>query len=65
MTEYLIIGADAAGLSAAVQFIDAAAVAVFAGMNVRDLAWFDAAYAPPFAPVWNAMISTALKGAGV
>ena len=47
--------------SNAAQFIDAAAVAVFAGMGVEDLGWFDSAYAPPFAPVWNALISAALK----
>jgi len=31
------------------------------GMNIEDLGWFDAAYAPPYAPVWNALISAALK----
>jgi NADPH-dependent 2,4-dienoyl-CoA reductase/sulfur reductase-like enzyme len=56
-----IIGAAVVTEGNAVQFIDPAAVAVFAGMNVEDLGWFDSAYAPPFAPVWNALISAALK----
>ncbi len=56
-----IIGAAAISLGNAAQFIDPAAVAVFSGMDVADLGWFDSAYAPPFAPVWNALISAALK----
>jgi NADPH-dependent 2,4-dienoyl-CoA reductase/sulfur reductase-like enzyme len=57
-----IIGAAAVCESNAAQFIDTAAAAVFSGMTIQDLGWFDAAYAPPFAPVWNALISAALKG---
>lgn len=56
-----VIGAVAVCLANAAQFIDPAAVAVFMGMNIEDLGWFDAAYAPPYAPVWNALISAALK----
>jgi NADPH-dependent 2,4-dienoyl-CoA reductase/sulfur reductase-like enzyme len=56
-----IIGAAAVGQGNAAQFIDPAAVAVFSGMNIADLGWFDSAYAPPYAPVWNALISAALK----
>ena len=57
----VLLGAAAVSESNAAQFIDAAAVAVFAGMGVEDLGWFDSAYAPPFAPVWNALISASLK----
>ncbi len=57
----VVIGAAAVSESNAAQFIDAAAAAVHMGMNIFDLGWFDAAYAPPFAPVWNALISAALK----
>ncbi len=57
----VILGAAAVSETNAVQFIDAAAVAVFVGMGIEDLGWFDSAYAPPFAPVWNALISAALK----
>lgn len=56
-----ILGAAAVCETNAAQFIDTAAAAVFSGMTVTDLGWFDAAYAPPFAPVWNALISAALK----
>ncbi|MEW5901671.1 MAG: FAD-dependent oxidoreductase, partial [Acidobacteriota bacterium] len=55
------IGASVVCEGNAAQFIDPAAVAVFMGMSVDDLGWFDSAYAPPFAPVWNALISAALK----
>jgi NADPH-dependent 2,4-dienoyl-CoA reductase/sulfur reductase-like enzyme len=55
------IGATAICEGNAAQFIDPAAVAVFTGMNISDLGWFDSAYAPPYAPVWNALISAALK----
>jgi NADPH-dependent 2,4-dienoyl-CoA reductase/sulfur reductase-like enzyme len=57
----VLLGAAAVSETNAAQFIDAAAVAVFAGMGIEDLAWFDSAYAPPFAPVWNALVSAALK----
>jgi len=57
----VILGAAAVSETNAAQFIDAAAVAVFVGMGIEDLGWFDSAYAPPFAPVWNALISAALK----
>ena len=59
-----IVGAAAVCETNAAQFIDTAAAAVYSGMTVMDLGWFDAAYAPPFAPVWNALISAALKGTG-
>jgi NADPH-dependent 2,4-dienoyl-CoA reductase/sulfur reductase-like enzyme len=60
-----VLGAAAVCEINAAQFIDAAAVAVFLGMDIRDLGWFDSAYAPPFAPVWNALISAALKATRV
>jgi NADPH-dependent 2,4-dienoyl-CoA reductase/sulfur reductase-like enzyme len=56
-----IMGAAVVCEGNAAQLIDAAAVAVQMGMDIRELGWFDAAYAPPFAPVWNALISAALK----
>jgi len=56
-----IWGASAVSQGNAAQFIDPAAVAVFAGLNVKELGWFDAAYTPPFAPVWNAWVSASLK----
>ncbi len=56
-----VIGATAVCEGNAAQFIDPAAMAVFTGMRVSDMGWFDSAYAPPYAPVWNALISAALK----
>jgi len=58
-----LLGAAAASRVNAAQFIDPAAMAVSAGLTVRDLAWFDAAYAPPYAPVWNALVSAAFQAA--
>ncbi|MCJ7579710.1 MAG: FAD-dependent oxidoreductase, partial [Candidatus Aminicenantes bacterium] len=56
-----IIGAAAVCSDNASQFIDPAAMAVFSRLKISELAWFDFAYAPPYAPVWNALISAALK----
>ncbi len=56
-----MLGASVVCEGNAAQFIDPAAVAIFCGMSVKDLGWFDSAYTPPFAPVWNALVSAALK----
>lgn len=61
----ILIGASTICESNAAQFIDPAALAVSTGAKVRDLAWLDAAYAPPYAPVWNALISAVLKAANI
>lgn len=58
-----LLGATAVSRTNAAQFIDPAAAAVTAGLTVQDMAWFDAAYAPPYAPVWNALISAAFRAA--
>jgi hypothetical protein len=55
------MGASTICTGNAAQFIDPASVAVFSRMKISDLAWFDFAYAPPYAPVWNALISAAVK----
>jgi len=57
-----MLGAAAVCTTNAALYTDPAAVAVFNGMTIHDLGWFDSAYAPPYAPVWNALISAALKG---
>jgi NADPH-dependent 2,4-dienoyl-CoA reductase/sulfur reductase-like enzyme len=56
-----LIGAAVVCEGNAAQFIDPAAVAVYAGLTVKDMGWFDSAYAPPYAPVWNALVLAALK----
>ncbi len=58
-----LIGATAICMGNAALFMDPAAVAIFAKMKASELAWFDFAYAPPYAPVWNALLSSALKAA--
>lgn len=39
--------------------INAAAVALHAGMTVDEFAQTDLAYAPPFGPVWDPMLTAA------
>jgi len=56
-----ILGGSVVSEGNATQLIDPVAVAVFAGMSVEELGWFDSAYTPPFAPVWNAWVSASLK----
>ncbi|NIM91852.1 MAG: FAD-dependent oxidoreductase [Candidatus Aminicenantes bacterium] len=58
-----IIGTSVVGEGNAAQFVDPAAVAVLSEMPIEDLAWFDAAYTPPYAPVWNALVSAGFKAA--
>jgi len=60
-----LIGANVVCQGNAAQFIDTAAAAVFMGMKVEDLGWFDSAYSPPFAPVWTALVEAALKAAKI
>ncbi|MFC2164970.1 FAD-dependent oxidoreductase [Acidobacteriota bacterium] len=60
-----VIGANIVCEGSAASTIDTAAAAIYSGMSVRDLGWFDSAYAPPYAPVWNALISAALKASKI
>ncbi|MCJ7680119.1 MAG: FAD-dependent oxidoreductase, partial [Candidatus Aminicenantes bacterium] len=57
-----LIGALVVCRGNAAQFIDPAAVAVTGKLRIAALAWLDAAYTPPFAPVWNVLVSAAFKG---
>jgi len=56
-----LLGAFYSGPMHAYGMIDTAAAMIQSGMSLDDIEWFDAAYAPPFAPVWNALISAAGK----
>ncbi|MBN1225193.1 MAG: FAD-dependent oxidoreductase [Candidatus Aminicenantes bacterium] len=60
-----LIGATAVCENNAAQAIDTAAAAIFMGMKVADLGWFDSAYSPPFAPVWTALVAAALQAARI
>ncbi len=44
--------------------IDSAAALISQNATVDEVAWLDMAYAPPFAPVWNALVSAAAKFSG-
>jgi len=54
-----LLGAEMAGPPDAVLRINAAAVALQAGLTVKKLADVETAYAPPFSPVWDPMLTAA------
>lgn len=54
-----LLGAEIAGPAESVLRINAAAVAIQAGLTVRKLADVETAYAPPFSPVWDPMLTAA------
>ncbi len=47
------------GKEGAAHRINAPAVALHAGMTVADFAQCDLAYAPPFSPVWDPLLTAA------
>ena len=54
-----LLGAQVAGPQESALRINAAAVAIQAGLTVRKLAEVETAYAPPFSPVWDPMLVAA------
>lgn len=50
-----LLGVQIVGGPGSAKRIDAAAAALWAGLDVDDLAGMDLAYAPPFATVWDAL----------
>ena len=58
-----MIGVQIIGREDAGKRIDAAAVAVWHGMTVAEVASLDLGYAPPFAPVWDPLLIAARKAA--
>ncbi len=56
-----ILGAAMFGPLDSYGLIDAASALINMGARADEAAWMDFAYAPPFAPVWNALISAAGK----
>lgn len=56
-----VIGGEVAGEAGAVLRTNVFATAITAGMKVEELAYLDLGYAPPFAPVWDAIHSAAQK----
>ena len=53
------LGFQLAGEEGAAKRVDAAAVALHAKMRVADMLHLDLSYAPPFAPVWEALLIAA------
>lgn len=56
-----LIGFQLAGEEGAAKRIDAAAVALHGKMRIADLLHLDLSYAPPFAPVWEALLIAAAE----
>lgn len=54
-----LLGVQMAGREGAAHRINAAAVALHAGMRVQAFAQSDLAYAPPFGPVWDPLLTAA------
>ena len=60
-TDGVILGGYLSGPLASSGMIDTIAVMAQKRMTADEASWLDAAYAPPFAPVWNAYTSAAGK----
>ncbi|MCB1175509.1 MAG: FAD-dependent oxidoreductase [Leptospiraceae bacterium] len=56
-----LLGAFYSGPLDSYAMIDAASALIYKKATASEIAWMDFAYAPPFAPVWNALISAAGK----
>jgi CoA-dependent NAD(P)H sulfur oxidoreductase len=54
-----LLGVQMVGKEGAAHRIDAPAVALHAGMTVAEFTQCDLAYAPPFSPVWDPMLTAA------
>jgi CoA-dependent NAD(P)H sulfur oxidoreductase len=58
-----LLGFQVAATEGAAKRIDAAAIALHARMRVPDMLYLDLSYAPPFAPVWEALLIAASEAA--
>jgi len=54
-----LLGVQMVGREGAAHRVNAAAVALHAGMTVEDFSQSDLAYAPPFGPTWDPMLTAA------
>ena len=54
-----MLGAQMTGTEGVARRINAAAVAVQAGLTVAEFYESDLAYAPPFSPVWDPLLTAA------
>jgi NADPH-dependent 2,4-dienoyl-CoA reductase/sulfur reductase-like enzyme len=56
-----LLGGQLAGREGAAKRVDVLATALHAGFSVADLAELDLSYAPPFAPVYDPVLTAAIK----
>jgi pyruvate/2-oxoglutarate dehydrogenase complex dihydrolipoamide dehydrogenase (E3) component len=59
-----LLGAQIVGGPGAGKRIDVLAAALWNGMHVEDMVQMDLAYAPPFSPVWDPVLTAARSAAG-
>ena len=57
-----LIGAQAVGEEGVAKRVDVLATAIWAGMNLDEIAWLDLTYVPPVAPVWDPVLVAAQVG---
>jgi NADPH-dependent 2,4-dienoyl-CoA reductase/sulfur reductase-like enzyme len=48
-----LLGAQAVGFAGAVSRINALSVALWAGLNIDEVAYLDLAYSPPYSGAWD------------
>jgi pyruvate/2-oxoglutarate dehydrogenase complex dihydrolipoamide dehydrogenase (E3) component len=48
-----LLGAQAVGAAGAVSRINSLSVALWAGLNIDEVAYLDLAYSPPFSGAWD------------
>ncbi|CAN5194915.1 FAD-dependent oxidoreductase [soil metagenome] len=58
-----VLGAQIVGREGAAKRIDVVATAITAGMTVAEVIDLDLAYAPPFSPVWDPVVTAARQAA--
>ncbi|GAA4892505.1 FAD-dependent oxidoreductase [Actinomycetospora straminea] len=58
-----LLGAQIVGRAGSGKRIDVFATAIWNGMTVEEMTFMDLSYAPPFSPVWDAVLVAARKAA--
>ncbi|GAA4937909.1 NADPH-dependent 2,4-dienoyl-CoA reductase/sulfur reductase-like enzyme [Actinomycetospora succinea] len=58
-----LLGAQIVGHAGSAKRIDVFATAIWNGMTVEEMTFMDLSYAPPFSPVWDAVLVAARKAA--
>jgi NADPH-dependent 2,4-dienoyl-CoA reductase/sulfur reductase-like enzyme len=58
-----LLGAQIVGRTGSGKRIDVFATAIWNGMTVEEMTFMDLSYAPPFSPVWDAVLVAARKAA--